>query len=129
MANNMQFPTHPRNGVMVMPLRPNTAASGTLAAFALALMLLAAPPARGQATGPFQVLAGSGSGTGTVNTSDGLHGRVKCLAKSVSEKAGNSVQLDLRCASDSYKVEFPSSIAQSGGSLSGTWFERSRRNV
>jgi hypothetical protein len=110
---------------MVMPLRPNSAASGTLVA--LALMLLAAPPARAQATGPFDVLAGSWSGTGTVNTSDGLHERVKCLAKYVPEKAGNSLQLDLRCASDSYKVEFTSSIAQSGGSLSGNWFERTRR--
>ena len=107
---------------MVMPLRPNTAASATLA-----LMLLAAPAARGQATGPFQVLTGSWSGTGTVNTSDGLHERVKCLAKYVPEKAGNSLELDLRCASDSYKVEFISSIVQTAGSLSGTWFERTRR--
>jgi len=110
---------------MVMPMRPDTAAS--LAAFALAFVLLAAPPARAQATGPFDVLAGSWLGTGTVNTSDGLHERVKCLAKYVPEKAGNSLQLDLRCASDSYKVEFTSSIAQSGGSLSGNWFERTRR--
>jgi hypothetical protein len=110
---------------MIMPMRPDTAAS--LAVFALALMLLTAPPARAQATGPFEVLAGSWSGTGTVNTSDGLHERVKCLAKYVPEKAGNSLQLDLRCASDSYKVEFTSSIAQSGGSLSGNWFERTRR--
>jgi hypothetical protein len=90
-------------------------------------MLLGAPPARGQATGPFAVLTGSWSGTGTVNTSDGLHERVKCLAKFVSEKAGNSLELDLRCASDSYKVEFTSNIVQSGGSLSGNWFERTRR--
>jgi hypothetical protein len=110
-----------------MPLRPDTAASATLAAFALALVLLAAPPARAQATGPFEILAGSWSGTGTVNTSDGLHERVKCLAKYAPEKGGNSLQLDFRCASDSYKVEFTSSIAQSGGSLSGNWFERTRR--
>src|SRR5262249_14043896 len=101
-----------------MPLRAITAASGALLAFAL----LAAPPVRAQATGPFAVLAGSWSGTGTVNTKDGLHERVKCLAKYVSEKAGNSLELDLRCASDSYKVEFSSSIVQSGGSPSRTPF-------
>jgi hypothetical protein len=110
-----------------MPSRPISAAYGTLAPVALALLLVAAPPARAQATGPFEVLAGSWSGTGTVNTSDGLHERVKCLAKYVSEKAGNSLQLDLRCASDSYKVEFTSNIVQNGGSLSGNWFERTRR--
>jgi hypothetical protein len=112
---------------MVMPLRPDTAAAGTLAAFALAFMLLAAPPARAQATGPFAVMAGSWSGSGVVNTSDGSHERVRCLAKYVSEKAGNSVQLDLRCATDSYKVEFTSNIVQTGGALTGNWFERTRR--
>ena len=110
-----------------MLLRALIAPSATFAALALALMLLAAAPARGQATGPFTVLAGSWSGTGTVNTSDGLHERVKCLAKYVSEKAGNRLELELRCASDSYKVEFTSNIVQSGGSLSGNWFERTRR--
>jgi hypothetical protein len=110
-----------------MPSRPKSAAYGTLAPAVLALLLLAAPPARAQSTGPFEVLAGSWSGTGTVNTSDGLHERVKCLAKYVPEKAGNSLQLDFRCASDSYKVEFTSDIAQSGGALSGNWFERTRR--
>jgi hypothetical protein len=113
--------------VIIMPLRALIAPSATFAAFALALMPLAAPPARGQATGPFAVLAGSWSGAGTINTSDGLHERVKCLAKYVSEKAGNSLELELRCASDSYKVEFTSNIVQSGGSLSGNWFERTRR--
>jgi hypothetical protein len=122
----MEFSTH-RNGASIMPLRPNTAASSTLAAAALALLLLAAPPAPAQAAGPFEILAGSWSGSGVVNTSDGSHERVRCLAKYVSEKAGNGVQLDLRCATDSYKVEFTSSIVQSGGSLSGNWFERTRR--
>jgi hypothetical protein len=112
---------------MTMPLRPNTAACGALTATALALVLLAASPARAQATGPFEIMAGSWSGSGMVNTSDGSHERVRCLAKYVSEKAGHSVQLDLRCATDSYKVEFTSKIVQSGGSLSGNWFERTRR--
>src|SRR5262249_14752098 len=70
---------------------------------------------------------GSWSGSGVANTSDGSHERVRCLAKYVSEKAGNGLQLDLRCATDSYKVEFTSSIVQSGGSVSGNWFERNRR--
>jgi hypothetical protein len=112
---------------MIMRLRPNTAAYGRLARAALALLLLVAPAARALAAGPFEVMAGSWSGTGMVSTSDGSHERVRCLAKYVSEKAGNGVQLDLRCATDSYKVEFTSSIVQSGGALSGNWFERTRR--
>jgi hypothetical protein len=110
-----------------MPLRPKPAAYWTAAPAALALILLCGSPARGQSTGPFEVMAGSWSGSGMVNTSDGTHERVRCLAKYVSEKAGNGVQLDLRCATDSYKVEFTSRIVQSGGALSGNWFERTRR--
>ncbi len=110
-----------------MPLRPNSTACSTFAPAALALVLFAATPVRAQAAGPFEVMAGSWSGSGMVSTSDGSHERVRCLAKYVSEKAGNGVQLDLRCATDSYKVEFTSSIVQSGGSVSGNWFERTRR--
>jgi hypothetical protein len=87
-----------------MPPRPITAAHGTLAPVALALILLAAPPARAQATGPFEVLAGSWSGSGTVNTSDGLHERVKCLAKYVPEKAGNILHRNFRYARDRDRV-------------------------
>jgi hypothetical protein len=119
----MQFRTHPANEAIVMPLQPDTA----LTAAALALVLFAAPPARAQSTGPFEIMAGSWSGSGMVNASDGSRERVRCLAKYVSEKAGNGVQLDLRCATDSYKVEFTSNIVQSGGALSGNWFERTRR--
>lgn len=111
-----------------MSLRSGTAPLLTLAAAALAaVVIVVMPSARAQSAGPFEVLTGSWSGSGVVNTSDGLHERVKCLAKYVSEKAGNSLELNLRCASDSYKVEFTSSIVQSGGSLSGNWFERTRR--
>jgi hypothetical protein len=110
-----------------MSSRSKTACALTFAAAGLAAVLLAAPPARAQTAGPFEVMAGSWSGSGVVNTSDGSRERVRCLAKYVSEKAGNGVQLDLRCATDSYKVEFTSSIVQTGGALSGNWFERTRR--
>jgi hypothetical protein len=96
---------------------------------AAATMALFAPSAAGAqgAAGPFEILAGSWSGSGVVNTSDGLHERVRCLAKYVSQDSGHRVKIDLRCASDSYKVEFNSSINQTGDALSGTWFESTRR--
>jgi hypothetical protein len=113
---------------MIMAMRSNAAVHRALVSAALAAMvMLSAPPARAQAAGPFEALAGSWSGSGVVNTSNGLHERVRCLAKYVSENAGHGVQLDLRCASDSYKVEFTSSIVETGESLSGNWFERTRR--
>jgi hypothetical protein len=109
-----------------MPLRSKTIfqlAAGALAA----AVLLAAPSARAESAGPFENLAGSWSGNGSVNTSDGLHERVRCIAKYVSENSGHSLGIDLRCASDSYKVEFTGSIVQAGNALSGNWFERTNR--
>jgi hypothetical protein len=122
---------HPSNrGQKAMSLRSKTDFLRCLAGGALvATVLLAASPtyAQGTAAGPFEALAGTWSGSGVVNTSDGLHERVRCTAKYVSQNSGHSVRLDLLCASDSYKVEFNSSIVQSGDALSGNWFESTRR--
>jgi hypothetical protein len=111
-----------------MRLRLKAALLPALTAAVLAAALeLAATAAGAQNAGPFEILAGSWSGTGAVNTSDGLHERVRCIAKYVSQNSGHSVKIDLRCASDSYKVEFNGSIEQSGDGLSGNWFESTRR--
>src|SRR5260370_1276139 len=102
-------------GQKAMSLRSKTDFLRRLAGGALvATALLTASPAyaQGTAAGPFEALAGTWSGNGAVNTSDGLHERVRCTAKYVSQNSGHSVRLDLLCASDSYKVEFSSSIVQ-----------------
>ena len=112
-----------------MSLRSKRALLPALAAAVLATTLAFAPSAAGAQTaaGPFEILAGSWSGTGAVNTSGGLHERVRCLAKYVSQDSGHGVKIDLRCASDSYKVEFIGNVNQTGDGLSGNWFERTRR--
>jgi hypothetical protein len=79
------------------------------------------------AAGPFGALAGLWSGNGVVQTSDGLHERVRCKATYVAENAGHIVRLDLRCASDAYKFELNGNIKQTGDSLSGNWFETTHR--
>jgi hypothetical protein len=109
-----------------MSLRSRTIfhlAAGALAAAAV----LATPSAHAEGAGPFEILAGSWSGNGVINTSDGVHERVRCNAKYVSQSGGRSLGIDLRCASDSYKVEFTSSIVLAGDALSGNWFESTRR--
>ena len=92
---------------------------------AVALALLYAPPALAQAA--FSALAGAWAGTGFVNTRDGLHERVRCKASYVTGSGGQSVKLDLRCASDAYRFELSSNIAQSGDTISGNWFESTHR--
>jgi hypothetical protein len=100
-------------------------------AFAIELVLSATAAfsqnAVAAASGPFNSLAGLWSGNGVVDTSDGLHEHVRCKATYVAEKAGYTVRLDLRCASDAYNFELTSNIVQTGDSLSGNWFENSHR--
>jgi hypothetical protein len=73
------------------------------------------------------MLSGAWAGNGFVETSDGLHERVRCKASYVTASAGQSVSLDLRCASDAYKFELSSNISQTGDQLSGIWFEATHR--
>ena len=79
------------------------------------------------ATGPFAAWAGSWAGNGVVTNSQGVNERVRCTVKYVSQSGGHTVQVELRCASDSYSAEFTGSIVETGNSLSGNWFESTRR--
>jgi hypothetical protein len=111
-----------------MSLRSSTAFRLALTAGGLAAIIAFSAPARAQSSsGPFEILAGSWSGSGTVSTSDGGRERVRCIAKYAPQSSGHRLGIDLRCASDSYKVEFIGTIIQTGDALSGTWFESTRR--
>ena len=88
-----------------MSLRSKPSVLAILMGGALATIVLTSPsPALSEGTlgasGPFDALAGLWSGSGVVQTSDGLHERVRCKATYVAESAGHIVKLDLRCASD-----------------------------
>jgi len=122
----------PSKGGEAMPFYPRmSAASGRrphpqwLGLGALLAAALWSAPAAAQAA--FDGLAGAWAGSGVVETRDGLHERVRCKAKYVTQSAGQGVQLDLRCASDAYKFELTSSISQTGDQLTGNWFESTNR--
>lgn len=113
-----------------MSLRSKPPVLAALIGAALATMVLSSPafPEGTQGpSGPFEALAGLWSGNGVVQTSDGLHEKVRCKATYVAENAGHIVRLELRCASDAYKFELSSNIKQTGDSLSGNWFESTHR--
>lgn len=78
-------------------------------------------PASAQST--FENLVGSWSGNGRVETSNGSREPVRCKANYKIKNDGQSVRLDLRCASDAFKFELNSNIIQDGEILSGDWFE------
>jgi hypothetical protein len=110
-----------------MSPRSSAARRLVLTAAGLAATIIFTAPVSGETAGPFDILAGSWSGNGTANTSDGGRERVRCIAKYAPQSSGHRLGIDLRCASDAYKVEFIGTIIETGNALSGTWFESTRR--
>lgn len=91
----------------------------------LLMTIFAAVPACAQQN--FNNVAGSWSGGGWMKPSDGPRERVRCKVNYIVKSAGQSVKLNLRCASDAYKMELSANIDQNGSSLSGNWFESQYR--
>ena len=71
-------------------------------------------PLWAEESGPFAMLAGAWSGSGTVSVSNGTNERIRCNANYDVVNPKN-VQLSLRCASDSY--------------ISGSWTEATRNTA
>ena len=76
--------------------------------------------------GPFDQLAGSWSGSGTIDLSNGSHEPIKCRASYDVLEEQSKLQLNIRCASDSYNFDLRGSATYSAGAITGTWSESSR---
>ena len=99
---------------------------GLLFGLVTALVIAAAPQAKAQ-SGPFTALAGSWSGGGEVNMSDGSVDRLRCKATYSVGGGGATATLNLRCASDSYNFDLVGQFtADDQNQVSGRWTERSR---
>jgi hypothetical protein len=79
-----------------------------------------------RAVGPFAGLAGAWNGTGRIEMQSGTSERIRCRARYSVSQGGDVLVQDLRCASDSYKVDVNSTSQSDRGSLSGTWTEVTR---
>jgi hypothetical protein len=94
---------------------------------AVALLLLGSlcvPHHGGQAaTSPLTAMAGLWSGGGTLTTSAGAQERLRCRATYRVADGGDNLQLNLRCASESYTFDLSSAVQHRGGTISGTWNE------
>jgi hypothetical protein len=77
-------------------------------------------------SGPFAGMAGVWAGGGTVALEDGATERIRCRAAYAVGAGGNGLNLDLTCASDSYKFDLKGNVTSDHGALSGTWSESSR---
>lgn len=92
---------------------------------AVATLALSAA-AQAQRGSPFNGLNGTWSGPGTISLNTGAKERIRCRATYNVADAGVNLQLELRCASDSYKFELKSAVSHSDGNISGTWSEVTR---
>jgi hypothetical protein len=95
----------------------------SLGAACLALVTLNASYA--EAT--LDTLAGTWSGSGSMKPSDGPREKVRCKVAYRVNRPGSSLGLDLRCASEAYKMVLSANIEQNGTALSGNWFESQYR--
>ncbi len=91
----------------------------------LLMTILAVAPARAQQS--FDNVAGSWSGSGSMKPSDGARERVRCKVDYAPKNAGQSVKMNVRCASDAYKMDLSANIDENGTTLSGNWFESTYR--
>lgn len=96
-----------------------------LGAGAACLVLASVNPVHAEQV--FDSLGGTWSGAGSMKPSDGPREKVRCKVAYNITKPGRSVSLDLRCASDAYKMVLSANIDQNGTELSGNWFESEYR--
>ena len=95
----------------------------TAAVTAAAALLLCTAPVVG-AESPFSSLAGAWGGSGHVTFTGGQREALKCKAYYNPKEGGSGLSLAMRCASASAKLEFRANLEYAGGSVSGSWEER-----
>jgi hypothetical protein len=85
------------------------------------------PSAVAQSAGPFAEFTGSWSGAGQLRPQNGAPERIRCNATYRSGGSKRDVELQLRCASDSYNFDLVGQFtADDQNQVSGRWTERSR---
>lgn len=94
------------------------------AAAVMGVLLTLVPQAHAQ--GAFSGMAGAWSGSGTITLDSGNKERIRCRATYAVGDAGNGMNQNLRCASDSYQFTLMSTVVFRAGVLSGTWTETTR---
>lgn len=76
------------------------------------------------AQSPFSSLEGAWSGSGQIKLEGGKTESIRCKAYYNTKSGGSALSLAIRCASASNKIEMRASLEYAGGSISGSWEER-----
>jgi len=107
------------------PMFRNRAIMHRILRYALLMTIHATAPAYAEQS--FDNVAGSWSGGGSMKPKDGPRERVRCKVDYIVKNTGQSVKMNVRCASDAYKMDLSANIDQNGTALSGNWFESQYR--
>ena len=99
------------------------AAALPLAGLLSAALLVPAPAA----SSPFAAFPGEWTGSGDVTMSDGSRDRIKCKASYSIGPSGQALNINVNCASDSYRVNIISNVVAEGSAFTGTWRETTRQ--
>jgi hypothetical protein len=92
----------------------------------LSIQFVGGPSAAGP-VGPFVGLAGAWTGEGSIGLSSGVTERLRCRATdAVGGAAGDTLQLDLNCKSDTYVLELQVNLTSDDGHVLGAWNEVTR---
>jgi hypothetical protein len=97
-----------------------------IAALSLSLAVCIADSSYAQSIAAFNRLAGQWSGSGTIDLTNGRREPIRCRASYDVLRDQKNLQLNIRCASDSYNFDLRASATYSAGSVSGTWSESTR---
>ena len=71
----------------------------------------------------FAGFAGRWAGTGAVAMTDGSRENIRCQAKYSTGAGRDSLHVNVRCASDSYRVHLLIDVEAQGDQISGSWQE------
>jgi hypothetical protein len=96
------------------------------AALALTLAFALAGAVYAQGAAPFARLAGAWSGSGTIDLANGTHEQIKCRASYDVLEQQHNLQLNIRCASESYNFDLRGSATDNAGKITGSWSEATR---
>ena len=111
-----------RNFIMSSFKRP---AASLLAGCAVVIALWPQLLAAAQADGPFSIFGGDWKGVGSVVDDKGKTESLRCRESNVVSDDNISLTQSLVCASDSYRMEFHTTLFTDGHTVRGTWQDTS----
>jgi hypothetical protein len=82
--------------------------------------------AHAQSYSPFDGLSGSWNGEGSIRLSSGATERLRCRTTYDVGGGGDTLEQNLKCASDSYKFELRIELTNNAGAILGNWTEVTR---